>query len=110
MVWGLGDAGGLWVVDTDASRLGALICWENYMPLARYSLYAEGVQIDLAPTWDRGSRWVSSMVHIAREGGCWGIGNGTSLQGRDFPGDFPHRESPDARRDRSLCQTGHLQA
>ncbi len=92
MVWGLGDATGLKVVDTDAGRLGALICWENYMPLARYSLYAEGVQIYVAPTWDMGSGWVSSMVHIAREGRCWVIGNGTSLQGRDIPGDFPHRD------------------
>lgn len=92
MVWGLGDATGLKVVETTAGRLGALICWENYMPLARYALYAEGVQIYLAPTWDMGSGWVSSMVHIAREGRCWVIGSGTSLQGRDIPGDFPHRD------------------
>ncbi len=92
MVWGLGDAAGLKVVETASGRLGVLICWENYMPLARYCLYAEGVQIYLAPTWDMGSSWISSMVHIAREGRCWVIGNGTSLQGRDIPGDFPHRD------------------
>jgi len=92
MVWGLGDAAGLKVVATTSGRLGALICWENYMPLARYCLYAEGVQIYLAPTWDMGSAWVSSMVHIAREGRCWVIGNGTSLQGQDIPDDFPHRD------------------
>ena len=93
MVWGLGDASGLRVVDTDAGRLGALICWENYMPLARYALYAGGVQIYVAPTWDMGSGWMSTVVHIALEGRCWVIGNGTSLQGRDIPADFPERET-----------------
>ena len=92
MVWGLGDATGLKVVETPSGRLGGLICWENYMPLARYCLYAEGVQIYLAPTWDMGSGWISSMVHIALEGRCWVISNGTSLQGRDIPADFPKRD------------------
>jgi nitrilase len=92
MVWGLGDASGLRVVDTDSGRLGALICWENYMPLARYTLYAGGVQIYVAPTWDMGSGWMSTIVHIALEGRCWVIGNGTSLQGRDIPADFPGRD------------------
>ena len=92
MVWGLGDASGLRVVETAVGRVGALICWENFMPLARYALYADGVQLYVAPTWDMGSGWVSSMVHIAREGRCWVLGNGTSLQGRDIPADFPHRD------------------
>ena len=91
MVWGVGDAAGLKVLDTPAGRLGGLICWENYMPLARYTLYAEGVEIYVAPTWDMGPAWVSSMVHIAREGRCWVLSNGTSLQGRDIPQGFPHR-------------------
>jgi nitrilase len=92
MVWGLGDAVGLKVVATPSGRVGALICWENYMPLARYCLYAEGVQIYVAPTWDMGTGWVSTMIHIAQEGRCWVIGNGSSWQGRDIPDDFPQRD------------------
>src|SRR5438105_7383165 len=91
MVWGLGDATGLRVVDTPAGRVGGLICWENYMPLARFSLYAQGPDIYVAPTWDAGSGWVSSMRHVALEGRCWVLGNGTAMRGRDLPEDFPER-------------------
>jgi nitrilase len=91
MVWGMGDATGLRPVDTPAGRLGGLICWENYMPLARFALYAQGIDIYCAPTWDAGSRWVSTMRHIAAEGRCWVLGNGTAMRGRDIPEDFPER-------------------
>jgi nitrilase len=89
MVWGMGDASGLKVVDTPSGRLGALICWESYMPLARYALYAQEIDIYVAPTWDSGENWVASMRHIAREAGCWVIGTATALQGKDIPADFP---------------------
>ena len=89
MVWGMGDASGLRVVDTPAGRLGALICWESYMPLARYALYAQGMDIYVAPTWDAGDGWLATLRHIAREAGCWVIGTATALQGRDMPEDFP---------------------
>ena len=92
MVWGQGDASGLRVVATPAGRVGALICWENYMPLARFALYAQGPDFHLAPTWDAGSGWVSTMRHIALEGRCWVLGNGTAMRGRDVPADFPCRE------------------
>jgi nitrilase len=91
MVWGLGDASGLRVVETPVGRVGGLICWENYMPLARFALYAQGPDVYLAPTWDAGSGWVSTMRHIALEGRCWVLGNGTAMQGRDVPEDFPGR-------------------
>jgi len=91
MVWGMGDASGLRVAETPAGRVGGLICWENYMPLARFSLYAQGVEIYLAPTWDAGSGWVSTMRHIALEGRCWVLGNGTAMRGHDVPEDFPGR-------------------
>jgi predicted amidohydrolase len=71
MVHGLGDASGLRVVDTPAGRIGCLICWENYMPLARYALYAQGVEIYIAPTYDNGDAWIASMRHIALEARCW---------------------------------------
>ena len=89
MVWGFGDASGLNVVDTPEGRIGSLICWENFMPLARYALYAQGVEIYIAPTYDNGDGWVGTMQHIAREGRCWVVGSGTALTGRDFPDDFP---------------------
>ena len=89
MVWGMGDASGLKVVDTPAGRLGSLICWESYMPLARYALYAQGMEIYVNPTWDTGDTWLATLRHIAREAGAWVIGTATALQGSDVPDDFP---------------------
>jgi len=87
MVWGLGDASGLKVVDTPCGRVGTMLCWESYMPLARSALYAQGVQLYIAPTYDCGERWLATLQHIAREGGCWVIGCGCALQGRDLADD-----------------------
>jgi len=92
MVWGMGDASGLRVVDTPAGRLGGLICWESYMPLARYALYAQGIEIFVNPTWDSGEACLVTLRHIAREAGCWVIGTATALQGSDLPEDFPERD------------------
>lgn len=92
MVWGRGDASGLRVVDTEAGRVGALICWGNFMPLSRYALYSQGVEIYLAPTWDSGDGWIGSMQHIAREGRCWVLSAATALQASDLPDDMPGRE------------------
>ncbi len=74
MVWGQGDASGLRVTDTEVGRVRSLICWENYMPLARYALYADGVEIYVAPTWDEGETWIATMRHISAEGRCWVVG------------------------------------
>lgn len=92
MVWGFGDASGLNVVETAVGRIGALICWENYMPLARFALYAQDVDILAAPTWDSGETWLATMQHIAREGGCWVVGCATALEVSDIPTDVPHYE------------------
>jgi nitrilase len=91
MVWGFGDATGLKVVDTPCGKLGTLICWENYMPLARYALYAQGVEIYIAPTYDSGDEWTETLKHIAREGGCWVVGCGNLMQGSDMPADIPEK-------------------
>ena len=98
MVWGFGDASGLKVVETNAGRIGSLICWENYMPLARYALYSQGVEIYIAPTYDSGEGWLGTMQHIAREGCCWVVGCGCLMKGSDIPDDFPERSTlyPDA--------------
>lgn len=93
MVWGVGDASGLKVVDTSVGRIGCLICWENYMPLARYALYAQNLDIYVAPTWDCGETWQASMNHIAREGGCWVLSTATALHGSDIPEGFPGRDT-----------------
>jgi len=93
MVWGFGDASGLKVVDTPVGRVGTLICWENYMPLARYALYSQGVEVYIAPTYDSGDAWIGTLQHIAREGCCWVIGCGNLMKGSDFPQDLPGKES-----------------
>ncbi|MEJ2553857.1 MAG: carbon-nitrogen hydrolase family protein [Gammaproteobacteria bacterium] len=92
MVWGFGDASGLRAVDTPAGRIGTLICWENYMPLARYALYAQGVEIYIAPTYDSGDAWIGTLQHIAREGRCWVVGSGNLIKGGDIPTDFPDKD------------------
>ncbi len=92
MVWGMGDGSTLTVVDTPFGRLGGLICWENYMPLARAAMYAQGVDIVLAPTWDRGDTWVSTLRHIGKEGRVFVLGVGSCIRGSDVPADLPGRE------------------
>lgn len=93
MVWGFGDGSGLNVVDTSVGKIGTLLCWENYMPLARYALYAQGIEIYVAPTYDSGEGWIGSMQHIAREGRCWVICAGVALTRSDIPEDFPQRDT-----------------
>jgi nitrilase len=74
LVWGMGDGSDLRVLDTSVGRLASLICWENYMPLARFHLYAQGPQIWLAPTLATWEIWTATIRHIAREAGCFVIG------------------------------------
>ena len=92
MVWGFGDGSGLNVVNTPVGKVGTLLCWENYMPLARYALYGQGVQLYVAPTYDCGDAWIGTMQHIAREGRCWVISCGVALMRADIPSDFPEKE------------------
>ena len=88
MVWAQGDGSTLEVYDTSLGKLGGLICWENYMPLARYSLYAWGVQIYLAPTWDNGEPWLSTLRHIAKEGRVYVVGCSIAMRKQDIPDHF----------------------
>ncbi|MFN2635411.1 MAG: carbon-nitrogen hydrolase family protein [Gemmatimonadaceae bacterium] len=85
LIYGQGDGSTLDTFDLPIGRLGGLICWENYMPLARYSLYAAGVQLYVAPTWDNGEPWLSSLRHIAKEGRAWVIGCATAIRKSDLP-------------------------
>ena len=85
LVWAQGDGSDLEVYDLPFGRVGGLICWENYMPLARYALAAWGEQIHLAPTWDRGEPWTSSMRHIAKESRCFVVSCCQVLHKNDIP-------------------------
>jgi nitrilase len=91
-VWGMGDGSTLNVVPTELGRVGGLICWENYMPLARFHLYAQGVEVWLAPTLARGDGWIATMRHIAREGRVWVVGVNPCVRVDQIPADFPNRD------------------
>jgi nitrilase len=91
-VWGQGDGSTLDVVPTTLARLGGLICWENYMPLARFHQYAQGVEVWLAPTLARGDGWVATMQHLAREGRMWVVGVNPVLRRDQIPHDLPDRD------------------
>src|SRR5712691_10878518 len=91
LAWGMGDGSTLPVFDTPFGRLGGLTCWENYMPLARYAMYAKGVDVYLAPTWDNSDMWVATLRHIAKEGRLYVIGVAPLLRGSDVPDDVPGR-------------------
>jgi len=71
LIWGEGDGSTMPVFETPYGRIGALICWENYMPLARTAMYEKGIQIYIAPTADHRDTWFASMRHIATEGRCF---------------------------------------
>ena len=84
-VWGYGDGSTLDVVRTPFGTIGGLICWENYMPLARAALYARGIDILLAPTWDNDDVWPASMQHIAKEGRVYVLSCSPVLRDGDIP-------------------------
>jgi nitrilase len=85
LVWAGGDGSTLGTFDLPFGRLGGLTCWENYMPLARYTMFAQGTQIYVAPTWDQGEPWLSTIRHIAKEGYVFVISCGWGLKREDIP-------------------------
>lgn len=84
-LWGEGDGTTLTTYDTKLGRIGGLICWENYMPLARMSMYNKGVDIYLAPTADARTSWQSTMQHIALEGRCFVLASNQYVRKSDYP-------------------------
>jgi len=90
-IWAQGDGHTLQAYQTPLGIVGGLICWENYMPLARQAMYAQGVQLYMAPTWDQGAMWLTTLKHIAREGGMYVIGCCMPLHLRDIPDDYGFR-------------------
>ena len=91
LVWGPGDGGGLEAVETPLGRIGGLICWENYMPLARFALYESGVELYIASTADDGEAWQSTIVHIARESRAFVIAPSHFQRASSYPETFPLR-------------------
>jgi nitrilase len=85
LIWGEGDGSTLVVLETALGRVGGLICWENYMPLARMALYGKGVEIYLAPTADARETWQATLRHIACEGRCFVLGCNQFLQKAMYP-------------------------
>ena len=89
LVWGFGDGSTLPVFDTPLGKLGAVICWENYMPLLRTAMYSKGIQLYCAPTADGRESWLSTMRHIALEGRCFVLSCNQFARRSDYPADYP---------------------
>ncbi len=85
LIWAGGDGRTMQAHETDIGKLGGLICWENYMPLARQAMYNQGVQLYVTPTWDSGASWLEGMRYIAREGGMFLINCCTAIRMADIP-------------------------
>ena len=88
LVWGFGDGSTLTVLDTALGKLGAVICWENYMPLLRTAMYAKGVEIYCAPTADARDTWLPTMQHVAMEGRCFVLSANQFARRSDYPADY----------------------
>ena len=96
LVWGFGDGSTMPVFDTPVGRVGAVICWENYMPLLRMHMYSQGIQIYCAPTADDRDTWLSTLRHIALEGRCFVLGCNQFARRGDYPADYPAIQGNDA--------------
>jgi nitrilase len=95
LIWGQGDGSTLTVIDTPFGRVGGLICWENYMPLARMALYGKGVDLYFAPTADARDSWQATLRHIACEGRCFVLGCNQFVTRAMYPADLPGRADLD---------------
>jgi len=96
LVWGFGDGSTLAAVDTPYGKLGAVICWENYMPALRMAMYQQRVALYCAPTADDRDTWKSTMQHIALEGRCFVLSACQHLRRSQFPSDLMHNRLPEA--------------
>jgi nitrilase len=111
LIWGFGDGSTLPAIETPLGRLGAVICWENYMPMLRMAMYAKGVTLYCAPTVDDRETWLSTMRHIALEGRCFVLSACQFARRRDYPEHYPldAELAPDAVLIRGgSCITGPL--
>jgi nitrilase len=88
VIWGCGNGSTLRVFDSPVGRFGALICWENYMPLARMAMYQQGIELYCAPTVDDRESWIPTLRHIAREGRCFVLSSCQFLTADAYPADW----------------------
>src|SRR3989475_7424443 len=88
LIWGFGDGSTLPVYDTPLGKLGAVICWENYMPLLRTTMYSKGIELYCAPTADSRDSWLATVRHIAVEGRCFVLSCNQFQRRCDFPNDY----------------------
>lgn len=88
LAWGFGDGSTLPVIDTPIGKIGAVICWENYMPMLRMAMYAKGISLYCAPTADDRETWLPTMRHIAMEGRCFVLTTCQVVSRADFPEDY----------------------
>ena len=95
LVWGFGDGSTLPVYDTSLGKLGAVICWENYMPLMRMAMYSKGIQLYCAPTADNRDSWLASIRHIALEGRCFVLSCNQFVRAKDYPDDLCPSGNPE---------------
>ena len=107
LIWGQGDGSTLTVIETPYGRVGGLICWENYMPLARMALYGKGVDLYLAPTADPRDSWQATMRHIACEGRCFVLACNQFVTRSMYPADLPCRHELDGGPE-VLCRGGSM--
>ena len=106
IIWGYGDGSTIPVLDTPLGKLGAVICWENYMPLLRTAMYAQGIELYCAPTVDDREVWGSTIRHIAREGRCFVLSACQHARRRDYPADYAPVQGDDP--DTVLIRGGSL--
>lgn len=95
LVWGYGNGSTLPVYDTSLGKLGAVICWENYMPLLRMTMYSKGIQLYCAPTADNRDSWHASLRHIATEGRCFVLSCNQFVKAKDYPKDVCLSDDPE---------------
>ncbi len=107
LIWGEGDGSTLTVLDTELGKIGGLICWENYMPLARMALYGKGVEIYLAPTADSRDSWQATLQHIACEGRCFVLGCNQYVTKSMYPADLNGLEDL-ANLPEEMCRGGSV--
>ena len=107
LIWGEGDGSTMPVFDTEIGRIGGLICWENYMPLARMAMYSKGVEIYLAPTADSRDTWQATMRHIACEGRCFVLGCNQLIKKEMYPSDLETIKELDDQPD-IMCSGGSV--
>ncbi|BFH29789.1 carbon-nitrogen hydrolase family protein [Paenibacillus melissococcoides] len=105
LLWGQGDGSTLTAIETPFGRIGGLICWENYMPLARMAMYAQGIDIYLAPTADARDTWQATIRHIACEGRCFVIACNQFATKASYPDDVACHEDIKGDPD-LLCRGG----